>query len=143
MEKVKLFIILSVAVLSALAVGAVLINIFKDDGSRDLINGVQGGQAQTDEQPAAVESGTQAAVTIQNYAFGPSRITIKKGTTVTWTNRDVEEHDVTPDNPSGSWQQSSLLGRGDSYSVTFDEIGTYTYFCSPHPEMTGSITVVD
>lgn len=140
MEKIKLFIIVSVAVLSAFVVGVILFNISKDDTAgviKDVEQTIQNGQ--NSSEPAIGE----VSVTIQNHAYGPSRLTVKKGTTVTWTNRDAVEHDVTPDTPRAVFKQSQLLGRGDRYSVTFTDIGTYTYHCSPHPEMTGIIEVVE
>lgn len=135
MERVKIYIILAVAVLSLIAIGVILAGIFSSNNdSREVLQEMQ--------QESVVE-GQQAAVTIQNHAYGPANITVKKGATVTWTNRDAVQHDITPDNPSGDWKQSNLLSRGQSYSVTFNETGTYTYFCTPHPEMTGTVTVID
>lgn len=96
------------------------------------------GQEQTNETVAE-----DNVVVIKNHAYAPAKITVKKGTTVTWTNQDITEHDVTPDNPTADFKQSSMLGRGDSYSVTFNETGTFTYFCSPHPFMTGVVEVVE
>ncbi len=82
-------------------------------------------------------------VDIRNFAFSPSTITVKKGSTVTWTNQDSARHDVTPDSPSEAFQGSELLAQGESYSFTFDTVGTYTYFCSPHPYMKATVVVVD
>lgn len=135
MEKVKLYIILAVAVLSLVVVGAILSGIFSNrNDSSEVLQEVQ---------QDVVSTSQETSVTVRNHSYSPARLTIKKGTTVTWTNQDAVQHDITPDNPSGDWKQSSLLSRGQSYSVTFNEIGTFTYFCTPHPEMTGSVTVVD
>jgi plastocyanin len=82
-------------------------------------------------------------VNIENFAFNPSKITIKKGTTVTWTNKDSTRHDITPDNPSDAFRGSKLLDQNESYSFKFDQLGTYTYICSPHPSMKGTIIVTD
>jgi amicyanin len=90
------------------------------------------------EQNAPVAS---TSVTISNFAYNPSNITIKKGSTVTWTNNDSTQHDIHPDNPSDEFKQSSLLSKGDTYSVTFNTVGTFSYFCSPHDYMKGSVTV--
>lgn len=135
MEKVKLYIILAVAVLSLVVVGAILSGIFSNrNDSSEVLQEVQ---------QDVVSTSQETSVTVRNHAYSPARLTIKKGTTVTWTNQDAVQHDITPDNPSGDWKQSNLLSRGQSYSVTFNETGTFTYFCTPHPEMTGSVTVVD
>ena len=83
------------------------------------------------------------SVTIENFAYRPSKITVKKGTTVTWTNRDSTQHNIMPDTVSDDFEGSELLDRGESYSFTFDKTGTYTYHCTPHPEMTGQVEVIE
>jgi len=88
-------------------------------------------------QTAAVEPN---AVAIDNFAFGPAAITVAAGTKVTWTNRDDEPHTVvSADEPRPF--KSGALDTGDSFSFTFDKPGTYRYFCSIHPHMTGTIVV--
>jgi amicyanin len=83
----------------------------------------------------------QAAVAIQNFAFNPASVTVKAGTTVTWTNADSASHTVTSD--SGSLMKSALLATGQSYSVTFTTPGTFTYHCSVHPMMHGTVVVTN
>lgn len=82
-------------------------------------------------------------VKIENYAFAPSNITVKKGAKVTWTNQDSVGHDISPDAETADFKQSELLEKGESYSVTFNTAGTYTYHCSPHPYMKGTVTVTE
>ena len=94
--------------------------------------------------PANSSSQTPEAVhnvTIQNFAFSPASITIKKGTKVTWTNKDSTAHTVTAD--SGSGPASQTLQPGDTYSFTYNQTGTFKYHCSIHMEMTGSVTVTE
>lgn len=82
------------------------------------------------------------AVAISNMAFSPASITVPVGTTVTWTNQDGVAHTVTGDGsnvPSGFG--SGNLSNGQSYSFTFATAGTYTYHCSIHPQMTGTVVV--
>lgn len=79
-----------------------------------------------------------ADVEIRSFAFGPQAITVKAGSKVTWINKDDEPHTVTGDSHKF---QSDALDTGDSFSVTFETAGTYGYFCSLHPHMTGTITV--
>ncbi|HEU5004830.1 MAG TPA: cupredoxin family copper-binding protein [Candidatus Saccharimonadales bacterium] len=81
-------------------------------------------------------------VSIANMAFSPADITVKKGTTVTWTNNDSIEHTVT-ENDGKNGPSAPPLASGKSYSFTFNETGTFNYHCSIHPEMTGSVTVTD
>lgn len=83
------------------------------------------------------------SVEIENMAFKQNNISVKKGTTVTWTNKDDVQHNINPDQPSDSFKGSELLNKGETYSFTFDTAGTYTYHCTPHPFMKGTITVTE
>ena len=82
-------------------------------------------------------------VTISDFAFGPAKISVKKGSTVTWTNQDSVQHNVTPDSQSQNFEGSQLLNKGESYSFTFNAVGTYSYHCTPHPSMQGSVEVTE
>ncbi|MDB5164101.1 MAG: plastocyanin [Candidatus Saccharibacteria bacterium] len=86
---------------------------------------------------------SQNAVSISNFSFSPSSITVKKGTKVTWTNKDSTSHTVTPDKPDADFKGSDTLSNGDSYSVTFNTVGTFTYHCNIHSNMTGSVKVTE
>jgi plastocyanin len=86
--------------------------------------------------PTATQSAVVNQVSIQNFAFSPSTLTVPSGTTVIWTNKDSAHHTVTGD----TWQ-SSNLATNQTYSRTFSQAGTYSYHCSIHPSMTGSILV--
>ena len=77
-------------------------------------------------------------VSMQNFAFSPAEITIKKGDTVKWTNLDSVAHTVTSDD--GEFD-SGLLGQNASWSRTFNEAGTFEYHCTPHPYMKAKIIV--
>ncbi len=76
--------------------------------------------------------------------FIPSTVTIEAGETVTWENTDTAAHTATggtpADGPSGVFD-SSLIMAGGSYSHTFDDAGTYVYFCMVHPWMEGTVIV--
>ena len=89
-------------------------------------------------QPTSAPAGTAAEVKISNFAFDPSSLTVKVGTTVTWTNQDSAPHTITSD--AGDWD-SGQLSNGQSFSHTFDQAGTFAYHCSVHPSMTGTIVV--
>lgn len=82
-------------------------------------------------------------VTYKNFDVVQKTIKVKKGTTVTWTNEDSAKHDVTPDTETADFKTSELFGKGETYSATFNTAGTYTYYCSPHPYMKGTIEVVE
>jgi plastocyanin len=76
-------------------------------------------------------------ITIDNFSFSPAQLVVKAGTTVTWKNQDDIPHTVV----SAGKFKSKALDTDDSYSFTFTAAGDYTYFCSLHPHMTGTIKV--
>jgi plastocyanin len=78
-------------------------------------------------------------VSIDNFTFTPQQLTVKAGTTVTWTNKDDIPHGIAAAN--NAITRSKALDTDDSYSFTFTTPGTYTYFCYIHPHMTGTIMV--
>ena len=79
----------------------------------------------------------ETTVTIDNFTFAPAALTVKVGTTVTWKNHDDIPHTIV----SAGKFRSKALDTDDSYSFTFTAAGDYTYFCSLHPHMTGTIKV--
>ena len=86
------------------------------------------------DQPAAAS----ADVKIDNFSFGPQELKVAAGTTVTWTNRDDIPHTVV--STDGVFK-SKVRDTDEKFSFTFDKAGTYPYFCSIHPKMTGKIIV--
>jgi plastocyanin len=79
-----------------------------------------------------------AEVKIDNFSFGPVLLTVAVGTEVTWTNRDDIPHTIVADDKTF---KSKALDTDETFSYTFDKPGTYPYFCSIHPHMTGRIVV--
>lgn len=103
-------------------------------------------QNQATEENANVNQTTPAEISkvdITNSAFTPATVTVKKGTTVTWTNKDTIKHTVTPDEETADFKGSELLAQEATYSWTFDKAGTYTYYCQPHPDMKGTVVVTE
>lgn len=82
----------------------------------------------------------EITIEIVDMAFVPLTITVRPGTKVTWVNRDAMRHNIAADD--GSFK-TELFGRGESVSITFRKIGTFSYYCSPHPFMKGTVTVVE
>jgi plastocyanin len=80
------------------------------------------------------------SVTIKNFAFGPASITLKVGSTVTWTNGDKDQHTVTSQNSAGPLR-SAIINSGETYKYTFTKTGRYAYRCTIHPFMTGTVVV--
>ena len=87
--------------------------------------------------------GAGAAVQIKVFAFQPSPLQVKVGTTVTWRNGDDIGHTVTSGTHDsvGGPLNSAVLNLNDSYSFTFDQAGSYAYFCQRHPSMKGVVEV--
>jgi plastocyanin len=84
-------------------------------------------------------AGTEENVEIVDFAFNPGELTIAAGSTVTWTNADPNlPHTASSDDDVFD---SGNLNEGDEFSFTFEEAGSFPYFCSVHPTMTGTIVV--
>src|SRR5262249_6438875 len=81
---------------------------------------------------------TTVEVKIANLAFRPQALTVAAGTTVTWTNRDDIPHTVV--HSDGAFK-SKVLDTDEKFSFTFSKAGSYSYFCSLHPKMTGKVIV--
>jgi plastocyanin len=79
-----------------------------------------------------------ADVRLDNFSFGPTTLTVAVGTTVTWTNRDDIPHTVVS---TDSVFKSKVLDTDEQFSYTFAKAGTFPYFCSIHPHMTGKVVV--
>jgi len=86
------------------------------------------------DQPSAAN----VAVKIDNFVFGPQAITVPVGTTVTWTNSDDIPH--TAVSTDGVFK-SKVMDTDEKFSYTFTKAGTYPYYCSVHPKMTGQVVV--
>ena len=80
-----------------------------------------------------------ADVKVDNFGFGPATLTVAVGTTVTWTNRDDIPHTVVSTN--SVFFKSKVLDTNEKFSYTFAKPGTFPYFCSIHPKMTGKVVV--
>jgi len=77
-------------------------------------------------------------VWLQNMAFSPATITVTAGTTIKWTNKEQAVHTVTSDN--GLFDSGSM-GNGSTFSLQFNTVGTFTYHCTFHSMMTGTVIV--
>ena len=83
-------------------------------------------------------SAANAEVRIDNFSFGPQTVTVPVGATVTWTNRDDIPHTVVS---TDGLFNSKVRDTDEKFSYTFAKAGTYPYFCSVHPKMTGKVVV--
>ena len=78
------------------------------------------------------------AVSIENFSFKPSVLTVQVGTTVVWTNNDTAVHNI-----KSATFNSPEMKKGETFKFTFEKAGTYDYSCGIHPTMTGQIVVVE
>jgi plastocyanin len=108
-----------------------------------LKNGTNSPDTNVQQNSSAPTNQVENEIIIHNFAFKPKKITVKKGTTVKWINQDDASHDITPDNPSVDFKASELLAKGQTYSATFNTIGSYSYYCSPHPYMKAIVEVTE
>jgi plastocyanin len=81
----------------------------------------------------------QNRIEIKDFAFNPKTLTVKSGEKITWINHDDEPHTVV--SVEKQFKKSSALDTDQEFTVTAGAPGTYTYFCSVHPKMTGTIVV--
>jgi plastocyanin len=81
----------------------------------------------------------ETRIEIKDFAFNPQTITVKSGEKITWINRDEEPHTVV--SVGKQFRKSSALDTDQEFTITAGAPGTYTYFCSVHPKMTGTIVV--
>ena len=98
-------------------------------------------------ETAATDDGAESAdatvtgpveASIVDLTFQPPIIEVDAGASVTWTNEDGVPHTVTARTDDFN---SGVMQNGDTFSQTFDEPGTFDYFCAIHPSMTGTVTV--
>jgi plastocyanin len=87
----------------------------------------------------ATGGGGQNKIEIKDFAFNPQTITVKSGDKITWINKDEEPHTVV--SVGKKFQRSSGLDTDQEFSIIAGAPGTYEYFCSVHPKMTGTIIV--
>ncbi len=104
-----------------------------------------GSDREAERVPASLpagHAGHETTVTQRTFSFLPPSLFVEAGTGVTWVNQDTVDHTVTsgePGSPSGGFDQP--LGKEATVLIPFPEPGTFAYFCSIHPSMTGEVVV--
>ena len=121
----------AVGLVAVLALGA----CGKDD------KGGQEAKPPTSSAQGSVPLSGEAPVRIINFEFKPQKVVVKPGTKVTWTNGDTTIHDVKDTSPLAT-PQSKDMAKGDTFSITYAQPGSYSYICGIHQYMTGSVEVV-
>ena len=120
------------------------------------LSGSSGGDADTNDDDDAVAAGAEVVIPVGAFdpanadnAYDPLELTVEVGTTVRWTNLDGIAHTVTSGTSDGSAGNadglfdSGFLNAGETFSYTFEAVGEFDYFCTPHPWMQGRVTVVE
>lgn len=108
------------------------------DSFRASVGSLKGPEKQSAVNALEAKNQMEKIISIEEFSYSDNPLTVKKGTTVTWTNKDAETHSATADD--GSFN-TGVLAEGESGSVTFNDVGKHTYHCSTHPNMTGMIIV--
>ena len=111
---------------AALLCGLTLINLSLSAGAGEM-------------KDSGTATGKVNKIEIKDFAFNPQKITVKAGEKITWINRDEEPHTVV--SVEKQFKKSPALDTDQEFTVTAGAPGTYNYFCSVHPKMTGTIVV--
>lgn len=130
---------IGIVIASAVIAGAI-VAMYVLSGSANM--GVEGsGNAQEPATPIPYNSTVvKIVVNAGSNSFSPNPVKVKVGETVTWINDDSGRHTVT--SKDGVFD-SGMMGKGQSFSYTFDKAGEYPYSCSPHPKMVGTVVVTE
>ena len=136
MSKRDYFLIVAVLVLIFVIASWAYLN-----GKKDRTDGSATSQSVDQTIPSASgEEKMAVGIVIEDFKFTPNDLKIKKGTVVTWTNKDGARHTVTG---KAAGPASALFGKSESYSYVFNETGTFDYYCVPHPYMKGLVEVTE
>ncbi len=147
MQNKRSAIIVSVVML---VIATVLIALFvskaQDKSTNNKTNTTSGSSSSSMGNMDSNSSGKAAqtsTVAIKDFAFSPATITVKAGTTVTWTNQDSAAHTVTSESSSKESFDSGSMAKGKTFSHTFKTAGTFNYICTFHPDMMGKVEVTE
>lgn len=130
--------VLAVVVGLALIGGMMAMGMMMAGHGGGMMGGMMGGGSDAPQTPV-VSGEREVLVEIRDFDYFPRDLTVRAGTTVTWVNRDAAPHTAT-DEDGEAWD-TGRLDKGESASLTFDEPGTYPYFCTFHPYMKATLTV--
>jgi plastocyanin len=129
----------AVVIASAVIAGAIVATYVLSGNMNMGVEGSGNGQEPTTPIP---ENSTVVKIVANagSNSFSPNPVEVKVGETVTWVNDDSGRHTVT--SKDGVFE-SGMMGKGQSFSFTFDKAGEYPYFCEPHPNMVGTVVVTE
>ena len=132
----------SVLIASVVIIAGAIVATYVLSGNMNM--GVKG-SGNSIQQPTAtsIPSNSTVVKIVANAgsnSFSPNPVEVEVGETVTWINDDSGRHTAT--SKDGVFD-SGMMGKGQSFSFTFDKAGEYSYFCSPHPGMVGRVAVTE
>ncbi|MFO7967204.1 MAG: cupredoxin family copper-binding protein [Archaeoglobaceae archaeon] len=118
----------------------ILLGVFLAGCAQQDQNGGPYGTPTPSESPTQTPLSGEVTVSIEEFSYSPQSITVETGTVVTWENVQSVTHTVTSEE---DLFDSGNIEQDESYSYTFEEAGTYNYYCTIHPSMEGEVMVVD
>ncbi len=127
-------------VIASVVIAGAIVATYVLSGSMNM--GVEG-SGSIQQPTASIPSNSTVVRIVANAgsnSFSPNPVEVKVGETVTWINDDSARHTVT--SKDGVFD-SGMMGKGQSFSYTFDKVGEYAYFCEPHPNMVGMVVVTE
>jgi plastocyanin len=128
-------------VIASVVIAGAIVATYVLSGNMNM--GVEGSVNSVQQPTASIPSNSTVVRIVANAgsnSFSPNPVEVKVGETVTWINDDSGRHTVTSNN--GVFD-SGMMGKGQSFSYTFDKAGEYTYHCEPHPNMVGTVVVTE
>jgi plastocyanin len=128
-------------VIASVVIAGAIVATYVLSGNMNM--GVEGSGNSVQQPTASIPSDSTVVRIVANVgsnSFSPNPVEVKVGETVTWINDDSGRHTVTS---KDGFFDSGMMGKGQSFSYTFDKAGEYTYHCEPHPNMVGTVVVIE
>jgi plastocyanin len=128
-------------VIASVVIAGAIVATYVLSGNMNM--GVEGSGNSIQQPTASIPSNSTVVRIVANAgsnSFSPNPVEVKVGETVTWINDDSGRHTVT--SKDGIFD-SGMMGKGQSFSYTFDKAGEYPYFCEPHPNMVDTVVVTE
>jgi plastocyanin len=127
-------------VIASVVIAGAIVAMYVLSGYMNMEVEVSGNSGQETATIPANSTVVKIVVNAESNSFSPNPVEVEVDETVTWINDDSGRHTVT--SKDGVFD-SGIMGKGQSFSFTFDKAGQYPYFCSPHPGMVGTVVVTE
>jgi plastocyanin len=128
-------------VIASVVIAGAIVATYVLSGNMNM--GIEGSGNSIQQPTASIPSNSTVVRIVANAgtnSFSPNPVEVKVGETVTWINDDSGRHTVT--SKDGVFD-SGMMGKGQTFSYTFDKAGEYPYHCEPHPNMVGTVVVTE